>query len=64
MFTSFFVALNALIELIPIIKALLGLFIKTPEEKRRAFIMDLHGAIKSAQETGDTSAIEKLISGR
>lgn len=58
--------IQAFIQLIPIIKQLLGLFIKTPEEKRLKLISDLHNAFNKAKETeGDTSLIEEIIrSGR
>jgi hypothetical protein len=54
--------INAIIQLIPIFKKLLDLFIQSPEEKRLKLISDLHDAFNKAKDSGgDTSFIEDLI---
>jgi hypothetical protein len=55
--------LSALIQLLPLIKALISLFVKSPEEKRRDWILGVHSAIKKASDSGDTSQLESLING-
>jgi len=53
--------IEALLALLPIIKALLSLFIKTPKEKRKEMLLSVHQAVQKASETGNTSDIEGLI---
>lgn len=58
--------LTALISLIPYIKKLLDLFIKTPEEKRKEFLGDLNSAFKKAEDPidPDPTDLSKLINKR
>lgn len=54
--------IQLLIQLIPLIKSLVALFVKTPEEKRLQLITNVHAAIKDPKlAAGDTSDLENLI---
>lgn len=54
--------IQALLQLIPIIKKLLDLFIQSPEEKRLKLISDLHSAFEKAKNSGgDTTILEDII---
>lgn len=63
--------LTAITSLVPLIMKLLGLVVKTPEEKREAVLkkiidltQDLGVAVDHANKTkGDTSEIERLLNG-
>jgi len=52
--------LKALLALIPLIRLLVGAFVKSPEEKQKQLVLDVHEAVTKSK-SGDTSAIEKLI---
>ena len=58
------VYIHALIALIPIIKQLMDLFISTPEEKRKNFILELHSAMEKATKEKDPSDLSKLINSK
>jgi hypothetical protein len=53
--------LKALLAVIPLIAALFKLFIKSPEEKHKQLVLDIHSAIQMAEQTGNTADIEKII---
>jgi hypothetical protein len=60
MIATILAILTELFKDLPIIN---GWFQKSPGQKADQPITDAHNAVKKAEETGDTSDIEKAISG-